>query len=92
MKTKVYIAINQYLGFGLAEVVSIGEDANVFGVKTSPVFGNGAIPAFSEFSEKEYLKKYEEMYEEYEIVYIRDFKYPEDYKETLKLYEELNNG
>jgi enolase len=87
---KIFIALNKY-NFGVAEVVSISEDAHVFGVKSSPVFGNGAIPTFHEFSENEYMNKYEEMYSEFEIVYIHDFKYPEAYKNVLKLYEELNS-
>ena len=83
---KVYIAINKYF-FGCAEVVSIGEDAHVFGVTSSPIFGNRAIPAFHEFQEEEFMKQYKERYGEVEIVLIRDFNCPQAYKDVLTLYE-----
>ncbi len=83
---KVYVALNEVL-LGTAQVVAIGEDAHVFKVKRSPIFGNGAIPAFHELQDEEYQKQYKEKYGEYEIVVIKDFDYPEEYKDVLKLYE-----
>jgi len=83
---KVYIALNETV-LGTAQVVAIGEDAHVFKVKRSPIFGNGAIPAFQELQEEEYREQYKERYREYKIITLKDFNHPEEYKEVLRLYE-----
>jgi hypothetical protein len=85
--TKIYIAFNRYT-FGVAEIVALGEDLQVFGVECSPVFGNGAIPAFEEFSSNEYVKKFRDAYGlNYELVYVYDGNYPQEYIDVLNRYK-----